>query len=147
MEIVYEDEFGDPILPHDLPGYLGMIWDGQLDLSGSLGRLAGFDWDGYYYLFDELGITDRKIILNLSNTSSECEIEPWCHEAILGLLPCVAAVRDCPPDQGPASGSGYIFLKADGFTDADVLFQANKLYDALNADFGILQAEESNRDQ
>ena len=147
MEIVYEDEFGDPILPHDLPGYLGMIWDGELDLSGSLGRLADFGWDDYYYLFDELGIADRKVIFDIQNRTFEVEIEPWCTQVVLDSLPCIVAIDDCPSDQGPASGSGYIFLKADGFTGSDVLHQANKLCDALIADFVVLQAKDGNPDQ
>ena len=54
---------------------------------------------------------------------------------------------DCPPDQGPAGGSGYVFFKVDGYSDQDVLNEANELYKALRSDYELLEAEQERREQ
>ena len=82
MEILYEDENGDPIMPHDLPSYVGMIFDGEIDLSSALGDLGEFPWDEYYMLADELQMAERKLSLALKNKTYEIEGETWYPEAL-----------------------------------------------------------------
>jgi hypothetical protein len=147
MEIPYEDENGDPIMPHDLPGYVGMIFDGEMDLSSALGDLGKFPWDEYYMLADELQMAERKLSLPLKTKTYKIESEAWYPEAFIGGLPSVVAVYDCPPDQGPAGGSGYVFFKVDGYSDQDVLNEANELYKALRSDYELLEAEQERREQ
>jgi len=147
MEISYEDENGDPIMPHDLPGYLGMTFDGEIDLSSALGDLRDFPWDDYGMLADELQMADRKLSIALKNTTFVIEGTAWDPESFINGLPAVVAIYDCPPDQGPASGSGYIFFKADGFSDKQVLDEANALYKALTVDHELMETEHKKREQ
>jgi len=53
----------------------------------------------------------------------------------------VAAIYDCPPDQGPAAGAGYIFVIDDGYTLAEATAAATILRSALDADLLALQTE------
>ena len=42
---------------------------------------------------------------------------------------------------------GYVFFKVDGYSDQDVLNEANELYKALRSDYELLEAEQERREQ
>lgn len=134
MQIPDEDENGDPITPEDIPGFLGLVFDGDWALGERMGKLADFDWSYYAILADEIGEPERKVTLQLAHTTVSIDSEAWYGHTFIDELPAVNAVYDCPADQGPAAGSGYIFILDNNHTYKDVLEQSNKLYEALQAD-------------
>jgi hypothetical protein len=58
----------------------------------------------------------------------------------LTVRPPHVPVYDCPPDQGPAGGSGYIFVGADAYAGlGSVEEHAKTLRKALEIDYEILR--------
>jgi hypothetical protein len=50
------------------------------------------------------------------------------------------AIYDCPPDQGPAGGSGYVFVLRDNWqSDPPLSEQVSALRKALEKDYEILR--------
>ena len=141
MELPYYDENGDPIPVEDLPGYLGNTWDGEVFLGTDLGKLTDFDWREYGMLADEFAVIERKLELTLDNKTIIIEAEAWHPHEIIDALPSVNSVYDEPPDQGPAGGSGYIFIAEEGFSVEQILEHSNALYEALVSDLEMIKTK------
>jgi hypothetical protein len=120
-----EDEAYDYDTPiEETPGYLGHIFDGFISFSDGLKVLDGFDFSLYAIMADELGQLDREIEVQFDTDPAH-----------------LVAVYDCPPNQGPASGSGYIFVLKDGAALSECERQAQLLRNALDDDFEKLRRE------
>ena len=138
-----DNELDETIPVEETPGYVGNVFDGEF-MAGSgdgLGSLSGFDWSYYLIMADELGETRRKLTIEEDGGLREILVEATSIEEIVDALPSVEASYDCPPDQGPAGGSGYIFVVAEGFSITDVSKSASALKQVLDVDFEVLRAE------
>lgn len=137
-----EDETYDYDTPiEETPGYLGHIFDGFLSFSDGLKALDGFDFSLYGIMADELGQLDRQIEVQFDPEPSQLRFEAYSASEIVGAIPLVVAVYDCPPGQGPAGGSGYIFVLKDGAALSECERQAQILRNALDEDFEKLCKE------
>lgn len=137
-----EDEAYDYDTPiEETPGYLGHIFDGFLSFSDGLKALDGFDFSLYGIMADELGQLDRQVEVQFDPGPVQLNFDAYSVSEIVGAIPLVAAVYDCPPGQGPASGSGYIFVLNDGATRSECERQAQIMRDALDEDFEKLRKE------
>ncbi len=145
LAIDYYDKYGDPIPVELLPGYVGSMWDGHVMLDASLGKLADFDWNEYGMLADELGETERKLSIHIDGKVLNIEGEAWYPQVFIDQLPSVNAIYDEPPDQGPAAGSGYIFIAEDGFSDDQILAHGNALCKALCIDLKFINEAINNQ--
>ena len=132
LAIDYYDKYGDPIPVEELPGYVGNMWDGHVMLDASLGKLADLDWSEYGMLADELGEAERKLSIHIDGKVLNIEGEAWYPQVFIDQVPSVNAIYDEPPDQGPAAGSGYIFIAEDGFSDDQIVAHSNALFEALD---------------
>ena len=90
---------------------------------------------------DELGQHDREVEVQFVAGSSQVKFEAYSVSDIVGSIPAVLVVYDCPPGQGPASGSGHIFVLKDGAVLSDCERQAQDLRSALDEDFEKLRRE------
>jgi hypothetical protein len=117
----------------EYPGYIGMTWDGEFYPGPGLEDLNSFDWQGYFELIDE---RERKLRVVLASRPIELVFEPYDDTAIfLDQLPTVSVYFDPGPrNPGPASGEGYVFFLADGFTMSMLQADIKALLTALNAD-------------
>ncbi len=123
------------------PGYLGYIFDDFLTFSSGLKPLDGFDFSLYGIMADELGQLDRKLEIHFGDGSPRAEFEAYSVSQIVQSIPLVTAIYDCPPDQGPAGGSGYVFVLQQGGSREECKRQAQILRIALNEDFEKLRKE------
>lgn len=102
----------------ELPGILGYQWD-DLDFI-SLSEVTRNITADFVREFDEQAFYLRNSISSKVNFGSEeidVTVEPGERlMCLLGVLPALAVQIDCPPNQGPASGSGYLIFLADGHT-------------------------------
>jgi hypothetical protein len=137
-----DDEAYDYTTPiEERPGYLGDMFDNFLSFSDELKALDGFDFRLYGVMADELGQRDRELEVQFAACSLQVTFEAYSVSAIVGSMPAVVAVYDCPPDQGPAAGSGYIFVLKNGAKLSDCERQAQNLRRALDEDFEKLRRE------
>jgi hypothetical protein len=125
----------------EIPGYVGLIFDGFLELSEGLLPLKGFDFDLYGIMADELDELTRHLEIDFGSGITLVSFEARAVNEIVSSIPSVDAIYDCPPNQGPGSGSGYIFLMADGFTIEETTKAAAILRTAIDADFAALEAQ------
>jgi hypothetical protein len=132
-------DYDTPI--EETPGYLGHIFDGFLSFSDGLKALDGFDFSLYAIMADELGQLDREIEVQFDTDPAHLKFEAYSVREIVGAIPLLVAVYDCPPNQGPASGSGYIFVLKDGAALSECERQAQLLRNALDDDFEKLRRE------
>ena len=125
----------------ETPGYVGHIFDDFLSFSDGLKPLDGFDFSLYGIMADELGKLDRRLEIQIGSDSKQVEFEAYSVMQIVEGIPLVEAIYDCPPDQGPAGGSGYIFVLKDGALLDECERQAQILRIALDEDFEKLRRE------
>lgn len=123
------------------PGYLGYIFDDFLSFSGALKPLDGFDFSIYGIMADELGQVDRKLEVSFGDGSSQAEFEAYSVSQIVQSIPLVTAIYECPPDQGPAGGSGYVFVLQKGGSREECKRHAQVLRSALDEDFEELRKQ------
>lgn len=90
---------------------------------------------------DEMGQLDRQIEVQFDPEPSQLRFEAYSVSEIVSAVPLVVAVYDCPPGQGPAGGSGYIFVLEDGGALSECEKQAQILRNALDEDFEKLRRE------
>lgn len=140
-ELKYEDENGDPVPVEETPGYVGNVFDGEFMPGEELRVLGDFDWTTYATMADELGKTERKLKIELPKGQIEIRADAWDLDQIIEQLPAIEALYDCPPDQGPAAGSGYVFIVGDGWEAKDVEAQSAALRQALDKDLKGLELE------
>ena len=134
-----EFPFSDDERPiEEYPGYIGMTWDGQFYPGPELEDLNSFGWQSYFELIDE---GERKLRVGLASGLTELVFQPYDDIAVfLDQLPTVSVYRDRdPPDAGPASGAGYLFFLADGFTMPMLQADIEALLTALNSDRATLE--------
>jgi hypothetical protein len=133
----------DPELPiEETPGYLGIIWDGEVAFGPELILLSEFDWSEYSNMASEIYQLERCITLNLNGTEISIIADASQINTFLDELPSINAIYDCPPDQGPAGGSGYVFLLCDNWKSyAPLSEQISALREALETDYEILRLE------
>ena len=134
------DEHSEDHGPDQIPGYLGLIWDGQATFESPLAPLDGFDFWNYAQLGHELEETGRRLVVDFGSGSAELRFEVDEVEEINGAIPGVEAIFDCPDDLGPAGGSGHLLVLASGFTAADVTQAALTLRAALESDLAAMTA-------
>lgn len=126
----------------DRPGYLGVSWDRQLNLEPPVAQLAHFDWTTYAELLQSLphgrevhvDLPDGRVTLSLNGYEDAAQL-------LLGLPSVVVCDDHGPPDAGPAAGSGYVIMMADGSTEDRVRREVEILVAALDADLVKLEIE------
>ncbi|GAA6159163.1 hypothetical protein NBRC116589_13370 [Ruegeria sp. HU-ET01832] len=143
-EVKYTDENGDPIPVEETPGYLGNIFDGEFMTGEELAPLYDFDWAGYATMADELGALYRRLQFQCESETIDLQADPYSVETFISALPSVAALYDCPPDQGPAGGSGWVFVMVDGWDLEQVKAHVQVLKTVLDADFDALSKQYEN---
>lgn len=125
----------------ETPGYLGHLWDEFIVFDEGLKPLEGFDFRRYGGVADEVNALNRKLEIDFGDGPKIISFDAYSIHEIIGSIPFVAAIYDCPPDQGPAAGAGYIFVIDDGYTLAEATAAARILRSALDADLLALQTE------
>jgi hypothetical protein len=137
---MYGDENWDWETPlEDIPGYVGIVFDDLIEFSEGLMPLIGFDFCLYGRMADELDVLKRYILVDFGLGPSNISFEAHSIQEIISCIPCVASFYDCPPNQGPGSGSGYIFLLNEGSALTQAKGEAQALRNALDEDFEILK--------
>ena len=131
----------DPELPvEETPGYLGHVFDDFLSFGSELQTLSEFDWRQYQSMAFDLDQLDRQLEFNLGGELLTIEADASQINEFLDELPSVVANYDCPPDQGPAGGSGYVFVLRDNWqSDPPLSEQVSALRKALEKDYEILR--------
>jgi len=134
------DNYTDDEGPEQIPGFLGLIFDGNAAFEAALAPLKGFDFWTYAQLADELEAVERCIVVDFGSGATELRFDASSVEQIVAAIPAVDALYDCPDDQGPAGGAGHVLVMADGFSDSDVTRAALSLRAALDADLAAMAA-------
>lgn len=132
----YTDDAGR----EQIPGFLGLIFDGDAAFEAALAPLSGFDFWTYAQLADELEAVERCVVVDFGSGATELCFDARSVEQIVGAIPAVDALYDCPDDQGPAAGAGHVLVMTDGFNDSDVTRGALSLRVALDADLAAMTA-------
>ncbi|WP_223425639.1 hypothetical protein [Tateyamaria pelophila] len=135
-----EDSYDDETPMEETPGYVGHIFDDFIDFDEGLKPLEGFDFSLYGIMADELGASQRPLELDFGNGPTSVSFEAYSLNEIVEIIPAVEAIYDCPPNQGPAGGSGYIFVLREGFTIEQSVAAAKSLRSALDSDFSVVEA-------
>ena len=111
-----EDVNQTPI--EELPGILGYQWDdfGFVALDPCLSAIAEID---LRELQEAQAVAEGfKLEVLTSEGFRIIEIDTYGPIfPIFGELPSLAVEFDCPPNQGPAGGAGYLFFLAGSTTD------------------------------
>ena len=137
-----EDTYDEGAPVEETPGYLGHVFDDYLSFDPELEALSDFDWTQFEDMALELGKLERRLTLELDGKATAIRADANRINEFLDELPSVEAIYDCPPDQGPAGGSGYVFVAADGYTGPGrVEEHAKELRKALEMDYEILREE------
>ncbi|MEP4700728.1 MAG: hypothetical protein ABJZ79_06195 [Parasphingorhabdus sp.] len=135
-----EDSYDDETPVEETPGYVGHIFDDFIDFDEGLKPLEGFDFSLYGIMADELGFPDRQLEVDFGNGPTSISFEAFSLTEILEFIPAVDAIYNCPPNQGLAGGSGYIFVLREGFTVEESIAAAKALRSALDSDFRVVEA-------
>ncbi len=127
-----DDEDVDETPVEEMPGILGYKWDDWdfVVLDRCLSAIAKIDLQEFQEA-QEVG-DGFKLEVQTSAGLKIVEIG-WSDSIfpIFGELQSISVVLDCPPNQGPAGGSGYLFFLADGSTTDDVKRDVDSFCTAL----------------
>jgi hypothetical protein len=138
--LIDPDNYTDDEGPEQIEGFLGLIFDGDAAFEAALAPLSGFDFWTYAQLADELDAVERCVAVDFGSGPTELYFDASSVEQIVGAIPAVDTLYDCPDDQGPAGGAGHVLVMADGFSDSDVTRAALSLRVALDADLTAMRA-------
>ena len=136
-----DDDYDYETPVEETPGYVGHIFDDFIDFSDGLKPLIGFDFQLYGQMADELGDLDRCLEVDFGNGLASVCFSAYAVHEIVSAIRCIDAIYDCPPNQGPAGGSGHIFLLQDGAALSEATACAHVLRAALDKDFQSLETE------
>lgn len=114
------------------PNYLGQVYGNEVYLEDSMGRLAKFDWSEYVEAAEDA--PDRKLVVNFNGVKHEINANVWSAQEFLEELPSVSPDND---------GEIFAFYREDGFTDKQILADADALYDAIISDLDMLKHQPS----
>jgi hypothetical protein len=135
-------EFDRDLPVEETPGYLGHVFDEYVSFGPELILLSEFDWSEYSNMASEIDQRERCLTLNLDGTEISIIADASQINTFLDELPSINAIYDCPPNQGPAGGSGYVFLLCDNWKSyAPLSEQISALREALETDYEILRLE------
>ena len=137
MELWESDDRERPIETY--PGYLGLSYDGSIDLQPELAALEDFDFQEYNNFVEGNG--RRQLSVALSSGTFSIVLEDSADISnILDQLPTVKVYLDNgPPDAGPASGGICLFFIADGTSEDELKVSIAALATALKLDLAALQ--------
>jgi len=127
-----DDENVDETPIEELPGILGHQWE-DYDfwvLDPCLSAIAEIDMQK----LQEAQETAEGFWLEVQTSEGLKKIEIGQYDRIFptfGELPSISVVFDCPPNQGPAAGSGYLFFLANGSTTDNVKREVDHFCAAL----------------
>jgi len=138
--LIEPDNYTDDEGPEQIPGFLGLIFDGNAAFEAALAPLKGFDFWTYAQLADKSEAVERCIVVDFGSGANELCFDASSVEQIVAAIPAVDALYDCPDDQGPAGGAGHVLVMADGFSDLDVTRAALGLRAALDSDLAAMSA-------
>ena len=145
-KITMDDEYPfdtERPLDEQVVGYLGCTWDGDItEYEPPISSLCNFDFAEYFSLMDELEVSQRTVECKFARKRLKILIEAYQEiHSIIDLLPAVDCMYDCPPDQGPAAGSGYVFSIAASWHRRYVKKQSEILTNALMDDMSKMRLE------
>ncbi len=138
--MIEPDNYTDDEGPEQIPGFLGLIFDGNAAFEAALAPLKGFDFWTYAQLADKSEAVERCIVVDFGSGATELCFQADSVDQIVGAIPAVDALYDCPDHQGPAGGAGHVLVMADGFSDIDVTRAALGLRAALDSDLAAMYA-------
>lgn len=138
--MIEPDNYTDLEGPEQIPSFLGLIFDGNAAFEAALAPLNGFDFWTYAQLADELEAVGRCVVVDFGSGATELCFQADSVDQIVGAIPAVDALYDCPDHQGPAGGAGHVLVMADGFSDIDVTRAALGLRAALDSDLAAMSA-------
>ncbi len=103
-----------------------------------------FDWTVYSELVDDAG-GERTLNVDFQGETANLVFEAYGDIAyLLDQVPAVEVFKDDgSPDQGPAGGSGFVFVLKDGSSLNDLSTQILTLRHALDADLALLSSTSS----
>ena len=120
----------------ELPGILGYKWDDHdfVVLDPCVSSIAQIDLRA---LQEAIDIDEFFIEFQTIEGRRKIEID-WYGAIfpIFGELSSLAVVLDCPPDQGPGGGAGYLFFLAGSTTD-DVRREVASFCSELNLKIAV----------
>src|SRR5438045_1402522 len=100
-----DDDYDYETPVEETPGYIGYVFDREFTAGEGLAPLQDFDWSKYTLMAVELDKTARNLVIQVGVNKLEINTDASSIEGLVGALPSVVAVFDCPPSQGPAGGS------------------------------------------
>lgn len=111
-------EFESDTPVEELPGILGYQWD-DFDFVSLSEATSSLTADLVRDFDEQASYLTKKLPVKVNVGSAEIDfaIEPG--ERLIGLLDALPAVDvqiECPPDQGPSGGAGYLVFLADDHT-------------------------------
>jgi hypothetical protein len=127
-----DDEDVDETPIEELPGILGYQWD-DFDfvvLDPSVAAIAEIDLRA----FQEAQDIAEGFCLEFQTSAGLKQVEIGEYGSVFPVfceLSSIYVLLDCPPNQGPAGGSGYLFFLADGSTTDDVKREVESFCAAL----------------
>jgi hypothetical protein len=120
--------------------YLGHIFDDYIAFDHELGVLSDFEWKEFENMASELDELDRCLTLEIDGKEIAIRADASRINEFLDELPTVEAIYDCPPDQGPAGGSGFVFVAAESYAGSGKTEEhAKALRTALEVDYESLR--------
>jgi hypothetical protein len=135
----------DPNAPvEETPGYLGHTFDsiseGFSNFKRELSLIAEFDWEGYENMAVELGVHTRSLTVKLLSGKVKVVSSAGDIGGFLKALPSIDVIEAKGFDQGPASGSGSVFVWSEDHAKQFTLSsQVNALRSALENDYEELR--------
>jgi hypothetical protein len=136
-----DDDYDYETPVEETPGYLGHLFDEFIVFDEGLKPLEGFDFRRYAGLADELDALNRQLEIDFGDGPKVISFDAYSIHEIVASIPFVDAIYDCPPDQGPASGAGHIFVLNGEQPLDEITGAARALRSALDADLTELQDE------
>ena len=136
-------EFDPDVQVEMTPGYLGYVFDDYFKFGPELETLFSFDWKQYESMAIELKKDNRHLVVDLGDQKIDVKADAFKINEFLDHLPSVEAIYDCPQDQGPAGGSGYVFVASNSYylEHDKIRSHAVALKKALEEDYEILRQE------
>lgn len=111
-------EFESETPVEELPGILGYQWD-DFDFVSLSEATSSLTADLVRDFDEQASYLTKNLPVKVRVGLAEIDVAVEPGERLIGLLdalPAVDVLIDCPPDQGPSGGAGYLVFIADGHT-------------------------------
>ena len=123
------NEFESDTPVEELPGILGYQFD-DFDFVSLSEATDALSSNFIHDFNDQIWLLEKELLVKVTLNSIETDFIVKPNVPLFNLmaaLPAVEVTIDCPPDQGPAGGSGHLIFLANGYN----LQQAKEQLDAF----------------